>query len=85
MYSSTAQNLQSLKNDARETTAGANDDLRATANQAGRTVRQFIDNASEELSHATKTVTDHVHEKPVQSSLIALGLGFAIGALLRRI
>jgi ElaB/YqjD/DUF883 family membrane-anchored ribosome-binding protein len=78
MYSSTAQNLKREANEA-------SGDLRVTANQAGRKVRQFIDNASGELSQATKVVTDHVNEKPVQSALIALGIGFVVSTLLRRI
>jgi len=75
---------QNIQDNARETASEVGDDLRVTANNAGRKVRSFIDSTSEEFSHATKTVTDHVHEKPMQSSLIALGIGFVLGTLLRR-
>ncbi len=60
------------------------DDIFITANKAGHKVRDFIDSASEELVHTTETVTTRIKDKPVQSSLIALGIGFMLGTLLRR-
>ena len=68
----------------RDTLSEAKDDLSATANKVGRKVRSFVDSAEDEFTHVRKTVTEHVHEKPVQSSFIALGIGFVLGALLRR-
>ena len=50
---------------------------------AGR-VKGFIGSANDDLSAATSKVNDKIHEKPVQSSLIALGIGFVLGALLIR-
>jgi ElaB/YqjD/DUF883 family membrane-anchored ribosome-binding protein len=61
-----------------------NGDLRAAANKAGRTVRNYFDAACDEVSHGTETVTTQIRQKPVQSSMIALGLGFVLGALFRR-
>jgi len=75
---------QAIKNDVRGAVEETKDDLCAAANKAGHKVRNFIDSTSEELSHATQTVTEHVHNKPMQSSLIALGIGFVLGALFRR-
>jgi ElaB/YqjD/DUF883 family membrane-anchored ribosome-binding protein len=75
---------QNIKDDFRDAAGEAKDELYVTANKAGRKVRSFIDSTSDELSHATRTVTAHVHDKPVQSSLIALGIGFVLGALFRR-
>ena len=60
------------------------DDICVTANKAGHKVRDFIDSAGEELSHTTETVTTKIKDKPVQSSLIALGIGFVLGALFCR-
>lgn len=60
------------------------DELRYAASQAGRKVRGMLDSASGELSHAGGTVSKEIHANPVQSSLIALGVGVVLGALLRR-
>ncbi len=84
----TVQNLktsaQHIRDDARYTASEVKDDLRGTADRAGRKVRNFIDSTTHELSHAKDAVSSHVHEKPMQSSLIALGVGFLLGSLFRR-
>jgi len=80
MYSSATN----AKNDIRDATSEAKDNLVAMSNRAGHKVRNFIDSASDEFTHASKTVTEHVHDKPMQSSLMALGIGFVLGILLRR-
>lgn len=93
MYSSTAkddtvQDIKSAASGARAKVAdaaeSAKESLRSTANKAGTKVRHFIDSASDEFSHATESVSTQIKEKPVQSSLVALGVGFLLGALLRR-
>lgn len=60
------------------------DDLYDAANQAGRKVRGMIDLAGDEVSHVSHRVSKEIHANPVQSSLIALGVGVVLGALLRR-
>jgi len=60
------------------------DDLHVAANNAGRKVREFIHTASDEFAHTKDTVTTQIRTNPVQSSLIALGVGFVLGALFRR-
>ncbi len=59
-------------------------DLHDAANQAGRRVRGMLDNAGDEITHAGNRVSKEIHTNPVQSSLIALGVGVVLGALLRR-
>lgn len=59
-------------------------DLREAANKAGRKVRSFITSANDELVHAKEAVSTQIHSNPVQSSLIALGVGFILGSVLRR-
>ena len=59
-------------------------DLHDAANQAGRKVRGMIDSAGDEVSHVGHRVSREIHTNPVQSSLIALGVGVVLGALLRR-
>ncbi len=46
--------------------------------------REFINSASENLSTATDKVNQRIHENPVQSSFVALGIGFVLGMLLIR-
>jgi len=75
------QNLRAL---AGETAEEARVELRDAAEKAGRKVRTFLHSASDEISHASDTVTTQIRSNPVQSSLIALGVGFVLGALFRR-
>ncbi len=69
-----------LKDSARET----KDDLHNVANQAGRKIRSIFNTASDEMSHASDKVTAEIRTNPVRSSMIALGIGVLLGALLRR-
>ena len=82
MLSTTAQDdtVSNLKNSAHELNSG----LHNTANQAGRKVRNLFNTASDEISHASDTVTQEIRTNPVRSSMIALGVGVLLGALLRR-
>jgi ElaB/YqjD/DUF883 family membrane-anchored ribosome-binding protein len=75
------QNLRNAVTDAAE---DAKDDLRIVAGKAGRRMRDMIHSASDEVSHAKDTVTTQIRSNPVQSSMIALGIGFVVGALFRR-
>lgn len=54
------------------------------AREAGAKVRNMLNDTSSEVSQLAHTVETRVNEKPVQSSLIALGIGFVLGALLSR-
>jgi len=79
--------VHDLKNASNAIQTGAYEartDLRSAANKAGRTVRNYIDTACDEVSHSTETVTTQIRENPVQSAAIALGVGFVLGALFRR-
>ena len=73
-----------IANDTSNAIYEVKDDLHAVVNKAGRKLRSAYDTASEELHHATDVVTTQIRQKPVQSSMIALGVGVLIGALLRR-
>jgi ElaB/YqjD/DUF883 family membrane-anchored ribosome-binding protein len=73
-----------IRDDIRAGAGEGKDDLAATAANAGRKVRSFISSTSDELSHASEAVTTHVHAKPMQSTLIALGVGYVLGMLFRR-
>jgi len=75
---------QNVKRDVRNGTEDTVDSLSDYANQAGRKVRGFIDSASDEFSNVSEKVTGEVRNNPVRSSVIALGVGFIVGALFRR-
>ena len=60
------------------------EDLSHYAHDAGQRVRHFIDHAGDELGHASERVSSEIRANPVRSSAIALGIGFLIGAVLRR-
>lgn len=73
---------------ARKSVQAAIDDtkeeLEDIARNAGQHVRRLIDNAEENISEATGAVAERIRGNPVQSSLIALGIGFVAGMLFRR-
>ena len=77
-------NTQELRGTIDQTVTDAKEELRVAANGAGRTVRAFLDTASDELSVAKSTVESEIRSNPIRSSAIALGLGFVVGALFRR-
>ncbi len=83
----TKDDFSNLKNSTptfRENVDETKDDLRHVANKAGHKVRDFISSASDDLSHVSEKMTSQIKENPVQSSVIALGVGFVLGALFRR-
>lgn len=60
------------------------DSLASIANRAGKKLREEWDDVESEITDAKASVIKHVRSKPIQSSLIAAGIGFIIGALFRR-
>jgi len=85
---STSKDFSDIKNTAanmgREVVDEATDDLRDVANKAGRKVRSLYEAATKELSADADIVATQIRKNPVQSTAIALGAGFLLGALLRR-
>lgn len=76
--------VQNMRESVRDMATQADHDLRDTAAKMGQKTRTFVENAKEEAFEASDKVTKHIHEKPLQSSVIALGIGFVLGALFRR-
>ncbi len=60
------------------------EELNAAAHKAGRKVRSMINEASDEICDAGDRVTGEIRLHPMRSSMIALGVGVVLGALLRR-
>lgn len=86
MYADTKKddNVENLKNAARDSVNDVSAEFAHAANKAGRKVRSFIDTASEDFTHVSETVTTEIRSNPVQSSLIALGVGIVLGKLFFR-
>jgi ElaB/YqjD/DUF883 family membrane-anchored ribosome-binding protein len=76
--------LKSANANLRSDAENAKADLHEVANKAGRKARDMYNTAIDEVSHAKETVTTQIRTNPVQSSMIALGVGFVLGALFRR-
>ena len=72
------------KREAWDKISDAKDDVENAAHRAGKKVRNYIDSAGDELVHASDSVKTQIRNKPVQSSVIALAIGFVIGTLLGR-
>jgi ElaB/YqjD/DUF883 family membrane-anchored ribosome-binding protein len=69
--------IRDVKNDVK-------DEMQDMAHRTGRKVRHLFNTASDEVSHASEVVTTEIRTNPVRSSMVALGVGVLIGALLRR-
>jgi len=54
------------------------------AHKAGHKLREVMDSASDEARDVTAATIRQVRSNPVQSSMIAAGVGFLLGLLLRR-
>lgn len=61
-----------------------NEELHEFASKASTKVRNLYHTGSDELSHAADTVSTKIRANPVQSSVIALAVGFVLGSLFRR-
>jgi ElaB/YqjD/DUF883 family membrane-anchored ribosome-binding protein len=46
--------------------------------------RASLEKGRARAQEATASIEDHIREKPVQSALIALGVGFLVGIITRR-
>jgi ElaB/YqjD/DUF883 family membrane-anchored ribosome-binding protein len=46
--------------------------------------RAILDEGRTRAKEATASIEDHIREKPVQSALVALGVGFLVGIITRR-
>ncbi len=58
--------------------------LRLVAHRAGADIRQYIVTRKENMQEAVDQYTVKVQEKPIQSTLIAAGVGFLLASILRR-
>ncbi|MFM9889682.1 MAG: glycine zipper domain-containing protein [Rickettsiales bacterium] len=78
---STAYNA---KRDVREAARSGRNDVTDYAEKAGHEVRKFIDDTTDQMSDARERLTNEIHDHPLRSSAVALGIGVLLGALIRR-
>lgn len=82
MFNSPAKESNTIN--LKDGTCEMGESLHDAAHNAGVKVRGMIHSASDELSHARDYVGTEIRTNPVRSSVIALGVGVLLGALLRR-
>lgn len=70
--------------EARRSAHEVKGDLNEWAHDAGQSVRTMLDDAGSEFSSFTHRAERQIRDKPVQSALMALGVGFVAGLLARR-
>jgi len=73
-----------FKADTREAASAMKDDLEDAARRTGRHARDIVDSAGHSLSGAGEVLTVKIRDNPVQSSLIALGVGIVLGILFKK-
>jgi ElaB/YqjD/DUF883 family membrane-anchored ribosome-binding protein len=73
--------FNNAKKDSLNTAA---EDMHDVAYTAGRTISGIYNTATNELGNASEVVTTKIRSNPVQSTVVALVVGFIAGAILRR-
>lgn len=77
--------LAALMKEIGESKAGeARDKALAEASDLLERSRKSLDHARTSAMHTKETVEDYIAEKPLQSALIALGVGVLLGWMTRR-
>lgn len=62
----------------------AQGDFADTARHAGQEVRRYFTTAVDKAEEVTHDVESRIRNKPVEATLIALGVGFLVGLLTRK-
>jgi len=91
MFTSKEQTRDQMKQDLNQmknTGAAIEENLGELAQEAGQYARRVVNATNEAakagISDATTAVKTQVRENPIQSTVIAAGVGFMLGFLLRR-
>ncbi len=72
------------KQNGKHAVEGEIENLREAAHQAGRSVRNFYNSATDEAGNVAEAVKDEIRNHPIRASLIALAAGFVLGFALRK-
>ena len=81
-----AKNDSMLRNRgaANENTTLNEDGLAVMAHRAGQQVSSILSSAYTQTSQTAEAVVKEIRHRPVQSSIIALGIGYVLAAIFRR-
>ena len=77
-----ANGLSEEERRVREFALRAEQAVRERAGEFRERAREYYDEASDQLETAQRYVTERVQEKPIVSTLTAVGIGVVIGMLL---
>ncbi len=79
---------QNFHNELNDTIEEAKNEVHYTAGKAAKKACGMFDNAinsvGNEIDNAKNSISSQIRNNPIQSSAIALGIGFVLGALLIR-
>lgn len=73
-----------FNNGARDSAAAIRDDLEGVARRTGSHMRELAEVTSHSFADAGESLAMKIRNNPIQSSLIALGVGLVAGVLYRR-
>jgi len=59
-------------------------DLEGIAHDIGQKVHDYVGDTKDRFYKVSDELTSEIRSRPVQSSLVALGVGFLVGLLVRR-
>jgi ElaB/YqjD/DUF883 family membrane-anchored ribosome-binding protein len=82
MFNSPAKDTNTIN--LKDVSSEMGEGLNNAAHNAGQKVRGMLHTAGDEISQTGEHVTSEIRSNPVRSSVIALGVGVLLGALLRR-
>jgi ElaB/YqjD/DUF883 family membrane-anchored ribosome-binding protein len=68
----------------RNTTKEVSAQVNETVRQVGETASQYYKQGREQLEDVTQTLEENIRAKPLQSVLLATGLGLLLGLLWKR-
>ncbi len=74
--------MRSLAETIKHEVQHASDLVVDRAKKAEARIRQFTDHAGDDIAHVRDRTAQAINDYPVPSTLIALGIGFAIGVLI---
>lgn len=74
-------NVRDAAGQVRAVGANVQDNLRSFAYEAGQRVNDYVSAGRDRFSTATDDYADTVRERPIQASLIALGVGLVLGMI----
>ena len=78
------ESARHLRDAARNVESSIKDDLAAAAKHTKEQVRDFAGTAQHQAADISDAVTAKIKKNPLQSSLLALGVGFVAGMIYRR-